>query len=255
MILFILFVGAAGSLLVDWNFTLTDDGERLTASRGLLTRRVVTIDRERLRGADVHDTPLRRPLGLVSVTAVVAGLRGRTGGTTLAPVLGVSETDRLLRVVDPAAPDLGAPLLRASARCTEPPPSARGRAAGAGDPCGCGAPLAVGRRRSRRRWSCSPSCSDSTATASWATASTAGGSSCAAAACSAAGRSSMPPASSPTSCAAHRGNGARACARSSSISARAPVRAGRSTPARSRPPTLLAGLHPRLLEPLLQATE
>ena len=110
VILFILFVGAAGSLLVDWNFTLTDDGERLTASRGLLTRRVVTIDRERLRGTDVHDTPLRRLLGLVSVTAVVAGLRGRTGGTTLAPVLGVSETDRLLRVVDPAAPDLDAPL-------------------------------------------------------------------------------------------------------------------------------------------------
>ena len=80
-------VGAAGSLLVDWNFTLTDDGERLTASRGLLTRRVVTIDRERIRGADVHDTPLRRLLRLVSVTAVVAGLRGRTGGTTLAPVL------------------------------------------------------------------------------------------------------------------------------------------------------------------------
>ena len=111
-LLFVLVIGAAGSLLVDWNFTLTDDGERLTASRGLLNRRVVTIDRERLRGADVHDTPLRRMLRLVSVTAVVAGLRGRTGGTTLAPVLTADDTQRLLRVVDPRAPDPAAPLVR-----------------------------------------------------------------------------------------------------------------------------------------------
>jgi putative membrane protein len=117
---FVLAVGAAGSLLVDWNFTLTDDGERLTASRGLLNRRVVTIDRVRLRGADVHDTPLRRMLRLVSVTAVVAGLRGRTGGTTLAPVLRPDDTQRLLRVVDPRAPDPAAPLLRH-------PPAARRR--------------------------------------------------------------------------------------------------------------------------------
>ncbi len=110
VILFVLVVGAAGSLLVDWNFTLTDDGERLTASRGLLTRRVVTIDRERLRGADVRDTPLRRLLRLVSVTAIVAGLRGRTGGTTLAPVLYADNTAELLRIVDPGAPDPRTPL-------------------------------------------------------------------------------------------------------------------------------------------------
>ena len=76
----VLAIGAAGSLLVDWDFTLTDDGERLTASRGLLTGRVVTIDRARIRGADVRDTPLRRPLGLMSVTGIVAGLRGQRAG-------------------------------------------------------------------------------------------------------------------------------------------------------------------------------
>jgi len=105
LLLLVLAVGAAGSLLVDWDFTLTDEGEQLTAARGLLTRRVVTIDRERIRGADVRDTLLRRPLGLVSVTGVVAGLRGRTGGTTLAPVLHTRDSRRLLRAVDPAAPD------------------------------------------------------------------------------------------------------------------------------------------------------
>ena len=111
-IVLVLAIGAAGSLLVDWNFTLTDDRERLTASRGLLTRRIVTIDRNRIRGADVGDTPLRRILRLVSITAIVAGLRGRTGGTTLAPVLPADETHGLLQVVDPAAPDPVAPLAR-----------------------------------------------------------------------------------------------------------------------------------------------
>ena len=106
----VLLIGAAGSLLVDWDFKLIDEGERLTASRGLLTRRVVTIDRERIRGADVRDTPLRRPLGLVSITGIVAGLRGRTGGTTLAPILPADAAPRLLRAVDPAAPDPAEPL-------------------------------------------------------------------------------------------------------------------------------------------------
>ncbi len=108
----VLLIGAAGSLLVDWDFTLIDEGERLTASRGLLTRRVVTIDRERIRGTDVRDTPLRRPLGLVSITGIVAGLRGRTGGTTLAPILRARDARRLLRAVDPPAPDPAEPLIR-----------------------------------------------------------------------------------------------------------------------------------------------
>jgi putative membrane protein len=111
---------AAGSLLVDWDFTLTDDGERLTAVRGLLTRRVVSIDRDRIRGVDVRDTPVRRPLRIVSVTAIAAGLRSRTGGTTLAPVLPASETVALVRAVDPGAPDPGTPL-------TLHPPAARSR--------------------------------------------------------------------------------------------------------------------------------
>jgi putative membrane protein len=113
-------IAAAGSLLVDWEFTLADDGERLTAARGLLTRREVVIDRDRIQGVDVRDTPLRRPLGLVSVTAIAAGLRGRTGGTTLAPVLRTSETAALVRAVDPPAPEPTAPL-------AAHPPAARRR--------------------------------------------------------------------------------------------------------------------------------
>ncbi|MGH3024289.1 MAG: PH domain-containing protein [Gaiellaceae bacterium] len=106
----VVLVAAAGSLLVDWEFTLEDDGERLTATRGLLTRRLVQLDRDRIRGTDLRDTPLRRPFGIAAVTAIAAGLRGRTGGTTLAPVTRTSEAAALLRSVDQHAPDPGAPL-------------------------------------------------------------------------------------------------------------------------------------------------
>ena len=101
----------AGSLLVDWRFTVRDEGERLAASRGLLTRRVVHLDRDRIRGTDVRDSPLRRPLRLSSVNAIAAGLRGRTGGTALAPVIHNAELPRLLRAVDPEAPEPTAALL------------------------------------------------------------------------------------------------------------------------------------------------
>jgi putative membrane protein len=46
----------------------------------------------------------------MSITGIVAGLRGQTGGTTLAPVLRAREAYRLLRDVDGAAPDPAAPL-------------------------------------------------------------------------------------------------------------------------------------------------
>jgi putative membrane protein len=107
----VLVAAAAGSLLVDWDFTLRDEGERLAAARGLLTRRLVHLDRERIRGVDLRDTPLRRPLGLASASAIAAGVGGREGGTTLAPVLRREEAPALLRAVDSAAPDPAAPLV------------------------------------------------------------------------------------------------------------------------------------------------
>ena len=116
----VVLAAAAGSLLVDWNFTLTDQGEQLTAVRGLLTRRVVSLDQELVRGLDVRDTPARRALQLVSVTAIAAGLRGRTGGTTLAPVLPAAEAAILIRTIDPSSPDL-------LARLTPHPLAARSR--------------------------------------------------------------------------------------------------------------------------------
>jgi putative membrane protein len=112
----VLAAAAAGSLLVDWDFTLRDEGERLAATRGLLTRRLVHLDRERIRGVDVRDTPLRRPLRLAAVSAIAAGV----GGTTLAPVLRREDMVALLRAVDAAVPHPSAPLIGH-------PPAARSR--------------------------------------------------------------------------------------------------------------------------------
>jgi putative membrane protein len=110
-VLLVVALAAAGSLLVDWNFTLQREGDRLTAERGLLTRRTVSIDRERIRGLDVRDTPLRRPFGLAAVTAIAGGVRGSGGRTTLAPVVAAGDVVPLLRSVDPLAPDPRAALV------------------------------------------------------------------------------------------------------------------------------------------------
>jgi putative membrane protein len=106
----LLLLAVAGSLLVDWGFVLRAEGDGVTAERGLLTRRTVSIDRERIRGLDVRDTPLRRPLGLAAVTAVAAGVKGAGGRTTLAPVVSGADLRPLLLAVDPLAPDPRAQL-------------------------------------------------------------------------------------------------------------------------------------------------
>ena len=75
--------------------------------RGLLTRRAVAIDRARVRGFDLLDSPLRRAFGLVGMRVVAGGVAGgRAGRTALAPVLATDEARVLARALDPvAAPD------------------------------------------------------------------------------------------------------------------------------------------------------
>jgi putative membrane protein len=119
-VLLVLLFAVAGSLIVDWGFLLRPEGDGVTAERGLLTRRKVSIDRDRIRGLDVRDTPLRRPFGLAAVTAIAGGVRGARGRTTLAPVVPSADVLALLRSVDRLAPD---PREQLAAH----PRSARGR--------------------------------------------------------------------------------------------------------------------------------
>jgi putative membrane protein len=105
-VLLALGLAAAGSLLADWNFQLTDEGERLVARRGLLTHRFVAIDRARVRGFDLRDSPLRRPVNLVGVTAIAGGIEGRggrSGRSVLAPVISNDGARALVRSLDAAA--------------------------------------------------------------------------------------------------------------------------------------------------------
>jgi putative membrane protein len=97
-------LAASGSLVADWGFELDDDGERLLARRGLLTSRAVVIDRPRVRGLELRDSPLRRAFDLVGVHAIAGGIGGgRSGRTVLAPVVDVEEAHTLLRELDPNA--------------------------------------------------------------------------------------------------------------------------------------------------------
>jgi putative membrane protein len=94
-------LAAGGSLLADWDFELADDGERLLARRGLLTSRAVVIDRPRVRGIDLRDSPLRRAFDLVGVHAIAGGIGGgRSGRTVLAPVIETEEARTLVRELD-----------------------------------------------------------------------------------------------------------------------------------------------------------
>jgi len=87
MVVIVLAVGVAaiGSVIIDGGFRLMRDGERLTAERGLLRRRSVSMDRGRISALEFSDTPLWRLVGLVNLKALVAGVgsgegeaRGRT---------------------------------------------------------------------------------------------------------------------------------------------------------------------------------
>jgi putative membrane protein len=112
VVLIALVLAAAGSLLTDWNFELKDEGDRLHAQRGLLTRRAVAIDRGRIRGLDLLDSPLRRPFDLVGVRAIAGGIQGgRSGRAALAPVIANADAHVLVRALDPYL-DPDAPLER-----------------------------------------------------------------------------------------------------------------------------------------------
>jgi putative membrane protein len=102
VVLLALVLAAAGSLIADWNFELQDEDDRLVAQRGLLTRRAVAIDRARIRGLDLLDSPLRRPFGLVGVRAIAGGIQGgRPGRAALAPVIATADAHALVRILDP----------------------------------------------------------------------------------------------------------------------------------------------------------
>ncbi|HEV7930824.1 MAG TPA: PH domain-containing protein [Actinomadura sp.] len=60
--------------LFNWDFTLREADGVLVAERGLITRRSVSLERRRVRGAELRDNPLERLAGVVRLRALVTGL-------------------------------------------------------------------------------------------------------------------------------------------------------------------------------------
>jgi len=114
-------VAVIGSVLVDGDFRLTRDGDRLTAERGLLRRRSVSIDRGRISALEFGDTPLWRAVGLVNLRALVAGVGSgdgeARGRTNLLPAADPSTSWRLAKSID----------RRATTELNAHPPAARSR--------------------------------------------------------------------------------------------------------------------------------
>ena len=105
----VLVLAAGTAVLTDGGFRLTRRGDDLHVRRGLLDQREATLPVHRVQVVRVHDNPLRRMLGLVSVTLQSAGGSGQVekqDSRITIPVLAVAELDRLLAETLPGSPPL-----------------------------------------------------------------------------------------------------------------------------------------------------
>lgn len=72
--------------VVNWDFTLRARDGSLVVERGLLTRRSASLERRRVRGWELVESPLERLAGVARLRAVVAGRRRRADPAMLLPI-------------------------------------------------------------------------------------------------------------------------------------------------------------------------
>jgi len=114
---------AGAAILTDSGFRLTRRADLLHVRRGLLDQREASLAIHRVQVVRIAQNPLRRMLGMVSVTLQSAGGSGAIEGEdsrVTVPILRRDDLDALLTDVLPGAPPL--PELRPA------PPAARRRA-------------------------------------------------------------------------------------------------------------------------------
>ncbi|NAS21599.1 PH domain-containing protein [Herbidospora sp. NEAU-GS84] len=80
------FLGAAMYAFFNWNFVLFGRGDHLVAERGLINRRVVSLERRRIRGYEIAESPLERRARVARLWAVVTGLGDSQTRGQLLPV-------------------------------------------------------------------------------------------------------------------------------------------------------------------------
>lgn len=73
VVAFSLLLSIVLTVLIYWDFTVRREDERLVITRGLLEKRRAQIPLRRVQAVQVNENFLRRPLGLASLTVVVAG--------------------------------------------------------------------------------------------------------------------------------------------------------------------------------------
>lgn len=99
-------LSSAGAVLAFAGFTIARDEDRLRVRRGLVARREATVPVARVQAVRVVEGLLRRPFGLVTVRAEVAGYaKEAAAAQTLFPLLRREEVEPFLTAVLPELAD------------------------------------------------------------------------------------------------------------------------------------------------------
>jgi putative membrane protein len=113
-------ISLAATVLVYWNFTLEQHGDRLVTTRGLLERRRSFVPLHRIQAVHLHENLLRRALGLGTLSVTVAGYAGpreeQRETSVLLPIGSRSEALELARRVVGANAPLGSSDLEPAPR-------------------------------------------------------------------------------------------------------------------------------------------
>lgn len=86
LLVFLAAIATIWFAVLNWDFTLRDRDGSLVSERGLLTRRGTSLERRRIRGWELLESPLERLAGVARLRAVVTGIRSRQGQTQLLPI-------------------------------------------------------------------------------------------------------------------------------------------------------------------------
>ncbi len=93
-------LGIAGTVIKYGRFTITQNGDELFLTRGLLEKKQITIPLKKIQAVGTEESMIRQPFGYVTVFAEVAGNtleKGETFSNVLFPVMKANEVEDFLQ--------------------------------------------------------------------------------------------------------------------------------------------------------------